>query len=210
MILSKRLKKFKTECTTMSTPKKDDSKPESKIGLGEKTDSGYKYSSRINFKEDLSLQIAKLMQEKKAKDELETYIEQIRKISSRFKNKEKNLSYYKTIGEALSFLSSGNFKNIKPYSVFRRIFNEIPNILPDFNPENPQNRKRAPDHLMMMYRIGGLEEEILNKATWEQWYEISKFKNIINNRKILIRVLRTSGSTSGPDLRKKIEFILDK
>lgn len=204
MILFKRLKKFKTECTMMSTPKKDNSKPESKIGLGEKTDSGYKYSSRINFKEDLSLQIAKLMQEKKAKDELEIYVEQIRKISSRFKNKEKNLGYYRAVGKILSFLSSSSFKNIKPYSVFRRLIDEVSDILPGLD------AKRIQDHLMMMYRIGGLEGNILDKATWEQWYEISKFKNAINNKKVLNKILTSSESTSGPDLRKKIESILGK
>ncbi|MDP3948965.1 MAG: hypothetical protein Q8Q17_03385, partial [bacterium] len=156
-----------------------------------------------------SLQIAKLMQEKKAKDELETYVEQIRRISSRFKNKEKNLDYYTAIGKTLSFLSSNNFKNIKPYSVFRRIFNEIPSIFPNFDPEKPQDRKRATDHLMMMYRIGGLNENVLSKATWEQWYEISKFKNTINNHKVLNKILTSSGSTSGSDLREKIESILD-
>lgn len=200
----KKLKKFKIECTTMSMPKKDNSKPESKIGLGEKTDSGYKYSSRINFKEDLSLQIAKLMQEKKAKDELETYVEQIRKISSRFKNKDKNLDYYTAVGKVLFFLSSDSFKNIKPYSVFRRLIDEVPDILPGLD------TKRIQDHLMMMYRIGGLDENILSKATWEQWYEISKFKNAINNRRVLNRILTASGSASGPDLRKKIESILGK
>lgn len=188
----------------MSTPKKDNTKPEPKIGLGAKTNSGYKYSSRINFKEDLSLQIAKLMQEKKAKDELENYVEQIRKISSRFKNKEKNLDYYMALGKVLSFLGSNNFKNIKPYSVFRRLIDEVPEVLPGLD------AKRIQDHLMMMYRIGGLDEGILNRATWKQWYEISKFNNAVKNQKVLNRILKSSHSTSGPDLRKKIESILDK
>lgn len=188
----------------MSTPNKDNKEPESRIGLGEKTDSGYKYKSRINFKEDLSLQIAKLMQEKKAKDELETYIAQIRKASSQFKNKEKNLDYYKSVGRILSFLNNNNFKNIKPYSVFRRLIDEIADILPGLD------AKRIQDHLMMMYRIGGLEENVLNRATWEQWYEISKFKNAVKNQKVLNKILNSSGSTSGPDLREKIESILGK
>ena len=99
--------------------------------MGAKTNSGYKYSSRINFKEDLSIQIAKSNARKKAKDELENHIKQIRKVVLQFKNKEKNLDYYSAIGKVLSFLNSDNFKNIKPYSVFRRISDEIPNILPE-------------------------------------------------------------------------------
>ena len=185
-----------------SMPKKDNQKKELKVGLGEKTDSEYRYSSRINFGEDLSLQIAKLMQEKKAKDELEEHIKQISKIASRFKNKKKNLAYYNAIGKMLSFLSSANFKNIRPYSVFRRLVDEIPDILPGLEV------KRVQDHLMMMYRIGKLDKDTLDKATWEQWYEISKFKNVTNNQKTLSKILVSSGNSSGLDLRKKIESIV--
>ena len=201
MILFKMLRKFKIECTTMSTPKKDNSNSESKISLGAKTDSGYKYSSRVdlNSAEDLSLQIGKLMQEKKAKDELESHIEQIRKIVLKFKNKKKNLDYYSAVGNALSFLNNDNFKNIKPYSVFRRISNEIPDILPELD------EKRVRDHLMMMFRISELDKNTLNKASWEKWFEISKFKNVIGNKKTLNKILMLKGNASGPNLREKIE-----
>jgi len=182
---------------------KDDKKPE--IGFGEKTQEGYKYRTRINFKEDLSSQIAKLIQEKKAKDELEKYIEQIRKISSRFENKEKNLYYYKSIGKILSFLNNDNFKNIKPYSVFRRLIDEVPDVLPGLD------AKRMQDHLMMMYRIGGLDEKVLSKATWGQWYEISKFKNVIQDKNTLKKIIEFCRTVSGgPDLRDKIKEILRK
>ena len=188
----------------MSMPKKDDPKQKSKISLGAKTDSGYKYSSRINFKEDLSIQIAKLMQEKKAKDELESHIEQIRKVVLRFKNKEKNLDYYNAVGKVLSFLNSDNFKNIKPYSVLRRISDEIHDILPGLE------EKRVRDHLMMMFKISELDKNTLNKASWEKWYEISKFKDVIGNQKILNKVLTLNKNSSGPNLRAEIESMLDK
>jgi len=182
---------------------KKEKKPE--IGFGEKTQEGYKYGTRINFKEDLASQITRLIQEKKAKDELEKYVEQICRVSSQFKNKEKNLNYYKTIGEILSFLNNDNFKNIKPYSVFRRLIDEIPDVLPRLRLDN----KRIQDHLMMMYRIGNLDKRILGKATWEQWYEISKFKNVIRNKDILKKVIKICKDVSGgPDLRNKIKEIL--
>ena len=188
----------------MSTHKKNNSEKKSRVGLGETTDSGYKYSSRINFKEDLSVQIKKLMQEKKAKDELGNHIEKIRKIVLLFKDKRGNLDYYYTLGKAMLFLSnSSNFHNIKPYSVFRRIIDEIPDILPGQDP------KRIQDHLMMMHRIGDLDKNILEKATWEQWYEISKFNKVIGTRKILEKVLSICGNSSGSALRGKIESILD-
>jgi len=175
----------------------EDRRPE--VGLGGRTEEGYKYKTKINFKEDLSLQIAKLIQEKKAKDELENHIKQIRKVVLQFKNKEKNLDYYSAIGKVLSFLNSDNFKNIKPYSVFRRISDEIPNILPELE------EKRVRDHLMMMFRISELDKNTLDKASWEKWFEISKFKNVISNQKVLKKILMLSGGVSGPNLREKIE-----
>jgi len=181
--------------------KKNEKKPE--VGFGEKTQEGYKYKTRINFKEDLASQITRLIQEKKAKDELGRYVEQIRRISSRSKNKEKNLKYYKAIGEILSFLENNNFKNIKPYSVFRRLVDEVPDMLPRLD------TKRIQDHLMMMYRIGTLDKKVLNRATWEQWYEIAKFKNVIQDKSILKKVIEVCGTISGgPDLREKIKEIL--
>ena len=187
----------------MTYTHKNKKKEGPKVGFGKKTQEGYKYKARINFSEDLGSQITKLVQEKKAKDELERYIKQIRKVSSQFKDKEKNLNYYKAIGEILSFLDDNSFKNIKPYSVFRRLVDEVPDVLPKLD------AKRTQDHLMMMYRIGKLNERVLNKATWEQWYEISKFKNVIQDRNILKQVIEVCGVVSGgPDLRNKIKKIL--
>ena len=100
-------------------------------------------------------------------------------------------------------MNNNNFKNIKPYSVFRRLVDEIPDILPRLD------TKRIQDHLMMMYRIGNLDERVLDKATWEQWYEISKFKNVIQDKDILKKVIKICGAiSSGLDLRNKIKEIL--
>lgn len=188
---------------SMSKNKKSDGKkPEVKFGV--KTDEGYKYSTKINLQEDLSSQIAKLIQEKKAKNELEDYILRIQDIAKKFKNKEKNLKYYYNIGRILKFLNSGNFKNIKPFSVFRRIIEEVPDILPDLD------KTRVRDHMMMMHRIGNLDKHTLSRATWNQWYEITKFKNLINNRLVLTQVLQLSTIYSGPDLRNRIRSLLDK
>lgn len=186
----------------ISMGKEKSEKKETKIGLGEKTDSGYKYSTRIDFREDLSLQISKLMQEKKAKDELQEYIIKVQTITEQFGQKEKNLLYYGAVGKVLLFLDESNFKNIKPYSVFRRLADEVPDLLPGLD------TKRIQDHLMMMYRIGRLDKKMLEKATWEQWYEISKFKDVIAKSNVLNKVLKVSGTSSGPDLRNKIQLLL--
>lgn len=150
-----------------------------KLKLGKKIDSEYKYSAKIDFKEDLSVQISRLMQEKKAKDELEERIIELKNAASKFPNKNKNIQYYYTIGKILSFIDNKSFKSIKPFSIFRQIADEIPEVLPDLE------KKRIVDHLMMMYRISKIKREFITKARWDQWYEITKFNITINNQSIL-------------------------
>jgi hypothetical protein len=175
-----------------------------KVHFGEQTDSGYKYHAKINFKEDLGVQIGRLIREKKAKDELDTHISKLRKISEQFKNKEKNIAYYSAIGNALSFFDGENFRDVGPYSFFRRVIDAIPDILPGMD------AKRMQDHLMMMYRIGKLDSKTLNSATWDQWYEISKFKEAFRNKEILERVIVLTKSDSRSDLREEIQNLLSK
>lgn len=151
--------------------------------FGKKTDSEYRYSTKIDFKEELSVQISRLMQEKKAKDKLEEQIVELKKATSKSPNKDKNIQYYYAIGKILSFIDSKPFKSIGPFSIFRQIADEIPEILPNLD------KKRIVDHLMMMYRISNVRKEFISKARWDQWYEILKFKEIYTDEEKLRQVL---------------------
>ena len=174
-----------------------------RLKLGKKTDSEYKYSAKIDFKEDLSVQISRLMQEKKAKDELEEHIVELKKAVSKFLDKIKNIQYYYTIGKILSFIDSKPFKSIKPFSIFRQIADEVPKILPDLD------KKRIVDHLMMMYRISKIKREFITKARWDQWYEITKFNITINNQRVLNKLISICASgISGKTLRQKVKTLL--
>ncbi len=174
-----------------------------KLKLGKKIDSEYKYSAKIDFKEDLSVQISRLMQEKKAKDELEERIIELKNAASKFPNKNKNIQYYYTIGKILSFIDNKSFKSIKPFSIFRQIADEIPEVLPGLE------KKRIVDHLMMMYRISKIKREFITKARWDQWYEITKFNITINNQSILNKLISACASgISGKTLRQKVKVLL--
>jgi len=183
----------------MSSPKDRKDKGGKNIRLGKKVGGEYKYNSKVDFTEDLSVQIDKLMQEKQANESLDANLRTIERAITGFASKEKNIAYYWEIGKLLSFLNSADFINIKPYSVARRIAEEIPGIVPGIE------EKRIADHIVMMYRLGQLPFTTVEKASWEQWYEITKFKGLTDNLSKLENILTIAGKSTGPDLRRKIQ-----
>ncbi len=192
----------------MSTLNNKRGKKRIKLILGKKTESGYEYSAKIDFKKDFSMQIANLIKEKKVFDELNLEIKRLKEeiANSSDPNKEKNLFYYYTIGKKLSILDNENFKEISPYSIFRRIKEEIPEILPHI-----EDIKTAQKHLEIMYKLGQIDEKFLKKASWDQWYEIMKFKEINKKQKLLKQILQECKFIgAGPSLRNRIKILLKK
>lgn len=182
-------------------------KKKRKISLGKLTELGYEYSTKIDFKKDFSSQISDYIKERQAYEALNLEIKRLKEVVKKFSNfkKEKNLFYYYTIGSYLSFLKKEIFKEISPYSIFRIIKEEIPEILPHLDD------KTAQKHLEIMYKLGQIDKEILKKASWDQWYEIMKFKDIYKKQKLLKQILNECKSgISGPSLRVKIKNLLSK
>lgn len=175
-----------------------------KLRLGKKTETGYDFSSKIDFKDDLSKQIEKVMREKKANDDLELEIRKIEKYITALNKQsvKKDLTYYYNVGKYLLFLDRRNFGEISQYSVYRRIVEEIPQILPHLKEEVEVARK----HLETMYRLAHVKEDLLNKISWDQWYEIMKFKGLYKNAKALKNIIKLieSKKISGPELRLTI------
>lgn len=171
-----------------------------KLKLGKKTNAGYEYSAKINFKKDFAMQIAKLMAEKKAHDKLECELKNLEKAVNMLakQKKNKNLLYYYKIGKSLLFLERKDFKNVSPYSVYRRVAEEIPQILPPI-----KNLEIIPKHLEIMYRLAHIKQDLLKRASWDQWYEMMKFKTLYKKQRILGKILRIikGKKISGPKLR---------
>jgi hypothetical protein len=184
-----------------STPSKEDKK----IELGKRTDEGYEYRAKIDLSQGLSAQISKVLQEREINEVLKANVEEIRQVVKKFRKKEKNLQYYYEIGRKLSFLDSDLFKKIAPYSIFRRIVEELPEVLPNV-PE-----KVATKHLDIMYKLAHMGRDQLSKATWDQWYEIMKFKEVHRKQNLLQQALDAcSSGAAGPSLRRKIQDIIGK
>ncbi len=172
-----------------------------KIKLGKKTAHGYEYSTKINFNEDISLQLAQIIQETDIEEALEKEIKHLKGLIKKFPRKEKNIFYYYTLGKKLLFLEENFFKKVARYSIFRRIIEELPEILPHL-----QNSKRAVKHLDFMYNIAHLDKKYLSKASWDQWCEIMKFKYIYKKKRLFRKILlECQKGVSGMSLRKKIK-----
>jgi len=181
-------------------------KKKKRIRLGKTTEEGYIYSSKIDFgKQDFSAQINDYIRERQANDALNLEINTLKGVIDKLSEvkKEKNLFYYYTIGRHLSFLKKEVFKEISPYAIFRKIKEEIPKILPSLDD------KTAQKHLEIMYKLGQINKEVLKKASWDQWYEIMKFKDIYKKQNLLRQILiECESGISGPSLRNRIKDLI--
>ncbi len=186
---------------------KINSKKVNKVKLGKKTEEAYEYSAKIDFKEDFSTQVANLIKEKKANDFFELKIKKIKEEIKIFSKREKykSLSYYYLIGKKLLFLKDNPFKDIVVGSVFRRIFEEVPEILP-----NIIDRNMAIRHLHLMYGIAHVKKKDLRRASWDQWFEITKFRGTYTKPRILNQILKEceTGITGHSSLNIRIKEII--
>lgn len=179
-------------------------KESKKMKLGKKTSEGYEYVAKVDFSQDISTQISKVIKEKELNETIKKKVKELKELARKFTRKEKDIQYYYKIGKKLSFLDTNSFKDVARYSVFRRIIEELPEILPEI-----KNEKVAIKHLDFMYGIGHLNKNLLSKGDWDQWYEIMKFKNMFKKRKLLDQILdECKSGISGPSLRDKIKDLL--
>ncbi len=176
-------------------------KKDRKIWLGKRTEKGYKYKAKVDFGEDLSAQISKLIKEKKANEIIKEKVGKLRKIAGKeFSPRRKNTQYYYKIGKELLFIDSNLFRNISPNSIFRRIIEELPEVFLE---------KNAHKHLSVMYELAHVRKIELPKVSWGQWYEIGKFGSVCKDKNLLKQILKEckNRKLSGPTLRKRIEEI---
>ena len=169
----------------MSMPNKE----KKNIVLGKKEEGIYKYRTKVKFGEGFSDHISQVLQEREINKIIEKKSEELTKIANKIINKEKNLLYYYRIGKRLDFINSKDFKNVAMGSIFRRIAEESADILPMIS-----SIDMAVRHFRFMYCIGQLEKENVMQASWDQWFEITKFKDLYKEPKLLKLVIKECNS----------------
>lgn len=173
-----------------------------KIRLGKQAGRGYKYSTSLDLGKNLLEQAESLIEEETIREALKKRIEGICKSASKVKRKKGSLSYYFKIGKALQFAERNPFDGAEPHSLFRVIHELCPEILPHIS-----NPKVATKHVAAMFYLGKIGKADLHKASWSQWYEITKFKKLFGKDKGYRKILGLleEMKLSGPELRRLIK-----
>ena len=79
-------------------------------------------------------------------------------------------------------------------------------LRPDLFGGKRKNRKEATRYPETMYHLGKQPKEVVKRATFDQWYEILKFKNIYQDENLLEQILQVcEQGLSSVHLRERIK-----
>lgn len=147
--------------------------------------------------------IGKLLEEEKIENIVKNILDEIEKIALKYPDKKKNLSYYYEVGKMLQFVDKEGYTDMRGL-IWERMAH-------DFNPELfggvKKVRSESKRHPEFMYLLGKTPEELLMKLSWDQWYEVLKFKEIYEKEGLLRKIISKckKENLSGILLRNKIK-----
>lgn len=161
--------------------------------------------------------IESLYREEEMERAIRDALKKIETIAKRYSNKKKNLQYYHKVGKVLQFVDKKGYTDSRLLIWHRMAYDLRPDLF-DLNLDHFDNEKKAIHEAKrradIMYHIGKQSETNLKRATWDQWYEIIKFKSkekkwLYKDKSLLEKILVEceKSKSAGPRLRKKIEEI---
>ncbi len=144
-----------------------------------------------------------LLKEEEIENEIKNVVEKIKKISERHPNMHKNTLYYYEVGKVLQFVDKKKFTNERG-KIWQRLAYDLE---PEIFGEKKKNSTEAKRYPEFMYLLAKVDKKYLSKVSWDQWYEILKFKDIYKYENFLVQVLSecTYNNLSGIPLRNKIK-----
>jgi hypothetical protein len=147
--------------------------------------------------------IEELLKEEEVEKVIQNALKKIEAIADRYANRDKDIWYYYEVGRVLQFVDDGGFTDRKGL-IWRRMAYDLRPDLFGGEKEDAEESKRYPE---TMYHLGKQRRSDVTKATFDQWYEILKFKEIYKDEELLGRVLKVckKESPSGIRLRKRIK-----
>jgi hypothetical protein len=153
--------------------------------------------------------LKKLSKEEEIEKKLQDAIAKIKKVKAKYKNIEKNINYFYTVGKILQFVDKDDYFKKQRGKIWQRMARDIaPDLFLFDERKEPKESKRYPE---FMYLLAKIPKKFINQASWDQWYEIVKFKTIYKKQKLLRDILKECKySGAGPSLRNKIKNILEK
>lgn len=150
-----------------------------------------------------------LHQEEKIEKEIQIVARKIEKLALNFDRIEKNLDYYFEAGELLQFVDKKGYSKFKG-RIWQRLAHDLkPNLL--FGKNKTKKKDTSPEReskrdIEDMYQLAKFPKKYLHNASWSQWDEILKFKEIYKNKKLLNLIIKEcQRRLSGISLRNKIK-----
>jgi len=147
--------------------------------------------------------IDKLLEEDKIENVVKNILDEIEKIALKYPYEKKNLRYYYEVGKMLQFVDREGYTDMRGL-IWERMAH-------DFNPElfggEKKVRSESKRHPEFMYLLGKIPEELLEELSWDQWYEVLKFKKIYAANSLLRKIISECKreNLSGIPLRNKIK-----
>lgn len=159
-------------------------------------------------KKDVLGDIDNLLEEEKLENILQDIFNKIERIALKYPDKNKNLKYYYDVGIMLQFVDERDYADMRGPIWERMAY--------DFNPElfggKKTIRSESKRHPEFMYLLGKVPKRNLNKLSWDQWYEVLKFKKIYKKERLLKQIINECkrNDLRGIPLRNRIKEIIHK
>ena len=142
--------------------------------------------------------IEELLIEEEIEKAVQAGLKQIDTIAQRYPDKVENIWYCYEVGKILQFVDTKGFTDRKGL-IWRRMAYD----LFGGKKKNPEEAKRYPE---TMYHLGKQPQKAIKRASFDQWYEILKFKDVYKDRDLLEQVLNVcEQGLSSVQLRQKIK-----
>ena len=146
--------------------------------------------------------IDELLREEEAENSIRVALSEIEVISKKYVGKKTDPWYYYEAGKALQFVDKQGLIDRRGL-IWRRMGYDLRPDLFGGTKKNAEESKRYPE---TMYHLGKQFKRNVGRATFDQWYEILKFKDIYKDRALLEQVLMAcENGLSGIQLRQKIK-----
>lgn len=151
-----------------------------------------------------------LAEEEKIEEKIHCAIKKLEILKKKYKNHlQKNLLYFYEAGKVLRFVEDNAIFKKQKGRIWQRMSRDIaPNLFLYSGGNKISESKRYPE---FMYLLAKIPQKFIKRASWDQWYEILKFKEIYKKQKFLTELFKEKMlEGSGPSLREKIKNLIKR
>jgi len=149
--------------------------------------------------------IEELLTEEEIEKAIQAALKEIETIAQKYPDKEKDIWYCYEVGKVLQFVDTKGFTDRKGLIWHRMAYDLRPDLFGG-RKKNANEAKRYPETI---YHLGKQSKEAIKRATFDQWYEILKFKRIYKGKDndLLEKILAEceSRNLSSVQLRQRIK-----